>query len=182
MTYTNETGYPSVTTILRPYLDTEWFTQEAAERGTAVHGATAAYLRGAWTMPLPAAWQPYFDSARQWIHAAVKEPILIEERLTDPRLGFCGKPDLICTLIGSDAPVLIDFKTSQAYYKWWEIQAAAYRHLAFVDRGIKTERSLSVRLKADGSGVLINEHPQRTAEDMNIFRGLLNAHNFFNGR
>jgi len=154
LTYTNETGYPSVTTILRPYLDTEWFTQEAAERGTAVHGATAAYLRGAWTMPLPAAWQPYFDSARQWIHAAVKEPILIEERL----------------------------KTSQAYYKWWEIQAAAYRHLAFVDRGIKTERSLSVRLKADGSGVLINEHPQRTAEDMNIFRGLLNAHNFFNGR
>ena len=36
----------SVTTILDPWIDKEWFTEEARARGTAVHDASYAHLSG----------------------------------------------------------------------------------------------------------------------------------------
>lgn len=179
MTYSNDTGLPSVTEVLKPWIDSEWFTEESRDRGHAVHGATSAYLLGLWAPPLPAAWQPYFDSARRWIDTNVEQVVLVEERLIDRDRRFCGKEDLIATMRGSNALVLIDWKTSQAVCKWWALQDAAYRHLAKHDRGLDCQRGLTVRLKKNGSGGLPTEHG-RPAYHMNIFQGVLNAHLFFN--
>ena len=179
MSYFNPTPYPSVTTILRPYIDATWFTDEARGRGSAVHEACAAYLMGTFRPPLAPEHQPYFDSARRWINMAVDKVLLCEERLVDPVLRYCGKPDLICTLRGEPEAVLIDFKTSQAEYPAWKLQVAAYRKLAAGEKKIFTVRGLSVRLKSDGSGCLVKEYPANYERAFNIFQSLLNAHHYF---
>lgn len=178
MTYRNDTGLPSVTQILSPYIDSTWFTQESRDRGEAVHAACAAHLMGTFCPPLDPEHQPYFDSARRWIDMAVDLVVLTEERLVDPALRYCGKPDLIAYLKGDKQPTLIDFKTSQAAHPVWPLQITAYRKLAQV-KGIGTARGISLRLKADGSGCLPKEYKSMDRY-WNVFIGLLNAHHFFN--
>ena len=171
--------YPSVTEVISPYINKDWFTDESRDRGSAVHAAISAHLQGLYMLQLAPDHQPYFDSARRWIDLAVDKVILVEERLEDPEMGYCGKPDLVCKIKGSASYVLPDFKTAQAKYKWWEIQGAAYRHLVITNKEIWVLSSMSVRAKKDGSGCLIDEHSGNRVADFNIFTGLLNAHKFF---
>jgi len=178
MAYHNPTGLPSVTDIISPYISTQWFLPEHAKRGTAVHGAMKAYALGAWSPPLKAEWQPYFDSGRRWFDSMVKDVILVEERLIHPTLKYCGQMDLVCILKGETEPSLPDYKTSQAKAKWHPLQIAAYQDLLERDRKISTHRGMTVRLMADGSGGVVDEHRNR-GKAMNVFIGLLNAWNYF---
>jgi len=172
---------PSVTQVIKPFIDTDWFKPEHAERGTAVHAASTSYLLGLWVPPLRAEHQPYFDSFRRWADMTVDKVILAEERLVDLDLGFSGRPDLICVIKGDDKPSLPDIKTGQQYQKWWRIQAAAYRHLALKAKGIHIHRAFSVRTKSDGSGCLTTpEYPKNYAGDFNLFLGCLNMYRFLN--
>jgi len=177
--YENKTGLPSVSDILKPYIDPSWWTEESRLRGDAVHSACSAYLQGLFIPPLAPEHQPYFDSARLWIDKAVDRVILTEERLVDPQRGYCGKPDLIAVLKGDECTALVDFKTGQATAPAWRLQVQAYRKLA-ITKHIMTVRGMSVRLKADGSGALVTEYPKDYSRDFNIFTGLLNAFYFFN--
>lgn len=177
--YRNDTGYPSVTEVLMPWIDAEWFLPIHAERGSAVHAALSAHLRGIWSRPLPPEWQGYYDSGRRWIDQMVDRAFLVEERLIDPVLGFCGKPDLVAVLKGDAGASLADWKTSQATARWWRLQSAAYRHLAKSDRGIQTHRGLCVRLKRDGSGGLVDDYGNGYQMDLNVFLGGLATHRFF---
>jgi len=178
MSYVNDTGLPSVTQILSPYINKDWFTQEHSDRGTAVHECCHIYLKGEWLIPeLPIYWRGYFDSFKRWADQVIDSILLLETRLKSDDLGYCGQPDFVGTLKGSDKIVLLDWKTSQQYYPWFSLQGAAYRKLSSVDAGIETEGSASVRLKADGSGCLV-DYPEK--DQLNIFYGLLNAHYFFN--
>lgn len=170
--------YPSVTEILSPYIAKDWFTDESRDRGTAVHAAISAHLQGVWVKPLAPDHQPYFDSARRWIDLAVDKVILVETRLKDHGLKYCGKPDLVCVLNGDDVKSLVDFKTAQAESNWWKIQTAAYRQLCVVGTQIVTDRAVSVRTKKDGTGCLTNDH-KRFRENINLFMGALNLWKFF---
>ncbi len=181
MTYSNNTGLPSVTTILNPYIDTQWFTEEHTKRGSAVHAVCESHLKGLYVIPLREDYQPYFDSFRRWVDLVVDSVVLIEERLIDKVRGYCGQPDAIFIFRGDSAPSLWDWKTSQSYQSWWALQGAAYRRLAETDRNIKTIRGGSVRLKKDGSGCLADPWPDDPTRHFNIFTGLLNAHRFFSG-
>jgi len=176
MPYENNTGFPSVTEIIKPYIDTEWFRQEHLDRGSAVHAAMEAHALCLYVPPLRPKWQPYFDSGRKWFDASVDEVYLVEKRLIDKKLGYCGKPDIVCAIKGDSRIILPDYKTSQTYQSWWEIQGAAYKKLV-TGEGIPCHQTISVRTKKDGSGCLINEHKNESA--FNIFIGLLNAHQFF---
>lgn len=178
MSYENNTGYPSVTEILKPYIDDEWFLPEHAERGTAVHAACEAHIKGLYVIPLRIDWQPYFDSFRRWFDAVVDRVVLSEERLVDHRRGYCGKPDAALVLKGDNETSLWDWKTSQAHQTWWPLQGAGYRNL-LQENGIQVSRGGSVRLKKDGSGCLIDMWPDNPTKHFNIFTGLLNAHNYF---
>jgi hypothetical protein len=180
MPYENTTGLPSVSEILSPYINTAWFTKEHTDRGEAVHAAIAAYLQGLWVKPLKPNWQPYFDSFKRWADATVEEVVLVEDRLVDHGLGFCGQPDSILKLKGDDCYALADWKTSQGFQDWWVLQGCAYRHLAKKDKGIETKKQMSVILKKDGSGCLVKPY-DNFRYYFNIFIGLLNAHRFFNG-
>jgi len=174
--------YPSVTQVLKPYIDDQWFKDEHRIRGQKVHAACLCDLQGLWFPPLPAEYQGYFDSWRRWADTMIVKVILVETRLYDHRLKLKGRPDLIAILKGNGELVLIDLKTSQAAQKTWPLQISAYRHLAKVDKGISTHRGVAIRLKSDGSGCLLppgGEYARGCRRDFNIFIGLLNAHHYF---
>jgi hypothetical protein len=179
MTYVNDTGYPSSTQVIRPFVKTEWFTDEDRERGNAVHEAMAAHAKGLWTPPLRPDWQPYVDSGRRWFDNTISEVLLVEERLIDEERKWCGKPDLIAIIKGDTDPTLIDYKTAQAAEKIWALQAASYRRLAEVDRGIICHRSISVRPDKNGKSAKIKEYTNYSRH-LNIFIGMVNAWNFLN--
>lgn len=178
--YVNDTPYPSVTQIIKPYICTDFFTDETADRGTAVHAACIAHIQGLFVPPLPLDHQPYFESFKRWCGNTDKI-LLAEERLIDTVLKFTGKPDLIITHKATSGNILIDIKTSQSEDKWWAIQNAAYRYLATKrPEPIPTHRGMSLRLKNDGTGCLVTEYPKDYRGHFNIFLGLLNAFNYFN--
>ena len=83
MSYVNDTGYPSTTEIIKPYLPTQYFTKEACARGNAVHDWAEAYLKGAFPIPVRHEWQGYIDSLKPWIDENVIDVLLVEERLVD---------------------------------------------------------------------------------------------------
>lgn len=178
MSYNNPTPYPSVTDVIAPYIDKGWFTDECRERGSAVHAVCEAHMQGLYAPKLISTWQLYVDSFKRWADLVIDKIILAEVRLVNDSLGYCGKPDAIITMKGTDKVILVDWKTSQGRQKWWELQICAYRELAEYN-GIKTQRGLSVRLKKDGLMAIADEYPDMKA--WNIFVGLLNSHRFFNG-
>ena len=178
MPYENLTGLPSVSDVLAPYIDKQWFTDESRTRGDIVHSAVASYLLGLFSPPVAPEYQGYVTSMKRWIDEMVVEVVLVEKRLVDERLKYCGKPDLIAALKGRDFNTLIDFKTGQQELKSFRIQNAAYRNLAKVN-GIPVQNGMTVRLKPDGSGALITEYPANHQKEMNIFQGLLNSYYYF---
>lgn len=179
MAYENNTGYPSVTEILRPWVESDFYTEESQRRGESVHAACAAYLKGAYVPPLQEEYQPYFDSFLKWAQVAVESVIMVEERLSDSVLRFCGKPDAILCISGDVVPVVVDFKTSQSNQKWWRLQTAAYRFLAEIHTRNVATRRLSVRLKNDGSFAIVDEH--KHPSDWTRFKHCLECFNFFKG-
>ena len=193
--YSNKTGYPSVTQVFRPWIDARWFTDEARDRGRAVHAAAAAHLQGLYVPPLPPGWAPYFDSFRAWADLMLDDVIMVERRLVDTVRGYCGQADLVCTLRGRAGAVLVDWKTSATPEKWWSLQVAAYRQLCsdgylsetsgrVTDNnpvGIETAAGASVMLMADGSVAVAAFYGQHM-RDFNVFMGALVAHQFFEGR
>ena len=177
--YENLTGFPSVTEILGPYIDSRWFTDESRDRGTAIHAASAAYLQGLFVPPLKPEWQGYFESFKKWSEI-IDEVILIEVRLTDTAMGFTGQPDMIIRIKGDAGYSLPDIKTGQSKLKVWKIQSAAYRYLAKSVKNIDTIRGFPVRPKPDGSGVLpVGDYARDYRVDFNIFRSALNCQRFF---
>ena len=175
--YENLSGLPSVTQILRPWVDADWFLPEHAERGTAVHAACSAHINGAYVPPLRTDHQLYFDSFCKWAEVSIDTVVLSETRLLDKDIGFCGKPDAVITLKGSDKLVLAEWKTSQAHQKSWGPQTSAYAHLCARSEQIIISRRISVRLKSDGSGCLVTDYSGPT--DWNLFLSALNCFRFF---
>jgi len=168
----------SSTTILGPWIEKAYFTEEARNRGTAVHEAAHAHLVGLWVPTLPPGWQPYFDSFRRWADARVDKVVLAEERMESKLYGYNGKPDLVAVLRGEDFNTLADWKTAMASSWWWVLQNVSYRQLAH-ENGIPTHRGISVRLKSDGSMPKIYDYSNRSMQaDLNVFLGGLVMYNF----
>lgn len=178
--YENLTGYPSVTQIIRPHINTDYFTEESAVRGSAVHAACSAYVQGLFVPPLPDEWKGYFESFKRW-SGNIDKVLLVEERLIDPVLKFTGKADLIITHKATSGNILIDLKTGAADAKWYALQNAAYRHLATKrEKPIPTHRGMTLRLKSDGTGCLATEYKADYRREFNVFLGLLNSYHYFN--
>ena len=176
--YVNTTGLPSVTQVLRPWMDTTWFTQESMDRGSAVHDAIAQYLKGkpSFLIDLRPEWRGYFDSARRWIDQNVAEVLLVEARISDPQWRFCGQPDLIFKDHHGET-VLIDWKTG-AKAIWHQLQIAGYRHLAKVSH--PTQIGVTVRLHADGGYPSVDEHSKNYEQDLNRLLSAVGLWWFFN--
>jgi hypothetical protein len=73
----------------------EWVLREAAERGTEVHQAATAYIRGVYIKPLSVDRAGYFLSFKKWFESYVETVFATECRLTCETFGFTGKMDLV---------------------------------------------------------------------------------------
>jgi len=176
MTYTNKTGLPSVTQILKPFIDTQWFTDGCRARGSAVHTACYAELMGVYTVPLPLAWQRYVDSFKRWLDATSPQVFLAEKRLQNKM--FCGQLDFYGEIDGRTGPGVIDFKTGRQFHKWHRLQGAAYRALVEPERGSAWGGNL--RLKKDGSMPIFDPWPDNPQPDYYTFLDAFKVWRFFN--
>lgn len=177
MAYSNKTGFPSVTQIISPFIDKEWFTDESRERGSAVHAACASYAMGLFVVGLPDEWNGYFESFQKWFNLIEPNPIVVETRYVDKKLGYCGQMDLV---FESNERILLDIKTAQQQQKWWILQSSAYKHLFEVNRTERIDSCGCLRLRQDGRMPTFDQHPKDTRPAFNTFLSLLNAHKFFN--
>ncbi len=171
---------PSVTQILQPYTDFSMVPEHvltwATERGRKVHAICAAICRGLWIPPIPLECEGYTTSFRSWFERYVEEVIFVEKELVDPVYGFMGHPDFYGK-VKSLGMALIDWKTPTALYKQWKVQLSAYERLLGVNNR-KADTIASLQLDPKGGAPKMVRY-EDSAEDFNIFLGLLNAHNFF---
>ena len=178
MPYENKTGSPSVTQILKPHLDTQWFTADCRARGSAVHTACYAELMGVYAVPLPADWQLYVESFKRWLDAVKPTVIMAEKRLVDNEAGYCGQLDFYGEIHGRTGRGVIDIKTAQQKHKWHRLQGAAYRGLVGPHGGSKWGGNL--RLSKDGRMPIFDPWPDDYMADLFTFNNCLTAWRFFN--
>ncbi len=173
--------YPSVTKVTGMLEDKSYYTDESRIRGNAVHAASAAHFQGLYMLPLTPEHQPYFDSLMRWADMVIDRVVLVEERLEDSKRGYTVKLDLVFVYRG-DGNILTlgDLKTGKAAMRPWQLQVQTYRQLLYDVKGIQTHRGMSVRLKDDGSGVLLTEYARDYAADFNVFMGGLQFYRFNN--
>jgi hypothetical protein len=92
-------------------------------------------------------YEVYFKSFQQF-EPRIKEVVLVEERLADYDLGYCGQPDLVFLDI-DDILALADWKTGKAVTKYWPIQLGGYSMLLKSQKNIKVGKNIIVRLRDD---------------------------------
>ena len=175
----------SVTEVLAPWSAYGFCSEEvlalAAERGSAVHRASASYAQG--LMPvIKKEWFGYFVSFRKWFDEYVDRVIFVEEHMIDPDLGYHGHPDLgvrLKPVFDIEVPV-IDLKTPLAAYPTWKAQTGAYLHLAhheYPDEGFDSTMSLQL----DPGGRVAKANIYKTPpQDFAGFLSALNAYRYFN--
>jgi len=159
MTYRNDTGYPSVTDVLKPFIDTRWFKPIHSTRGNEVHRVVGCKMVKSWAKPINPAWQGYVDSILRWTDENIKEVVEGEVRYQDDLYKYTGKLDLVAYLMDSRL-ALIDFKTSLATSKTWKLQTGGYK-LLFEKHNPdkKVDVRMTIRGREDGSkNALVNEY------------------------
>lgn len=138
----------SVTQVLTEagFIDSRWFTESAAVRGTAVHAAVQAF-NGSGVVPTDDVVAPFFDAYLAFQLEAGYVVEMSEERVFNPLLGYAGTLDLRGRFVKYPTGIdLIDIKTGMVP-SWVGYQTAAYARL-LPDRII---RRWALQLRADGT-------------------------------
>lgn len=157
----------SVTQVLAEasFIDRQWFTEQAATRGTAVHSAVQAFHQTG-AVPSSEVCGTYFDAYLAFLSEGGFVMDGNEERVVDPLRGYAGTLDLRGRFpqFGHGVDV-IDIKTG-AVPEWVGYQTAAYARL--VDGGLK--RRWALQLRANGTYRL---HPLTARSDDKVFLAAL---------
>ena len=149
----------------------------AQYRGTEVHKACAAYALKLFYSLSPE-YTGYFQSFQRFFDKYVEEVILVEKKLEDSVYGFKGTLDFYGRL-NTLGMALLDWKTPLAIYKSWRLRMAAYNQLLHVDKK-QTDVVAALQLDPNGGIPKMTRYEGTSAQDFNIFLGLLNAHHYFN--
>jgi len=175
-------NYPRVTEILSPYVDFSMVPKHvltrATERGSKVHSICAGICQGFWVPEIPEECKGYIASFQRWFDEYVEEVIFVEKELIDPTYGFMGHLDFFGKL-NRLGYALLDWKTPITLYKAWRLQMAGYNRLLEVEKK-QVDVVASLQLDPNG-GIPKMVRYEHSAQDFNIFLGLLNGHNYFRG-
>ena len=146
---------PSVTQILKDagLIDTSWYTEEARERGRAVHLATQFLDENDldWETVLPqyygyvAAWERFKQESHFTISRDSEGKLLIEYLLFQPVSGYCGMLDRVGAI--GTTEYLIDIKTGDPQ-DWHGYQLAGYSQCL---PNPHSRKRMTVHLRANGS-------------------------------
>ncbi|HBA86002.1 MAG TPA: hypothetical protein DCZ95_18105 [Verrucomicrobia bacterium] len=187
MAYSNTTGKPAPSDILRPWIQSDYFTDESKARGNAVHEACAVHLMGEFAWMENKAWRGYLDSFLIWADQEKPKPLqvngqtLIERRLVSEFYSYSGQPDIPCYIATRGGAGVVDIKTSVALGKSWPLQIAAYRKLVAGETGLPIMWGCSVRLQENGDPPKVKFYDD-WERDFNLFLSALNLHRHFAGK
>lgn len=149
-------------------VDTTWYTEEACERGTAVHEATALYDEGALDES-----QPWGDDValgrlegwKRFVSECDVEVIESEFEVRHDRLGYIGHADRL--IYWNGAVWIIDIKPANEE-RWHPIQLAAYQQ-AWKEMKDVTAKRANVYLDAGKYKVI----PRESRNDWRVFQAAL---------
>lgn len=154
------------------FIDTTWFNEYYATRGTYVHRACELINRCELAEDeLDPVLVPYVSAWKKFMNDSKFQIIEMEARLVSETYQFSGKPDRIGIFNG--CPAIIDIK-SGAVQKWTGLQLAGYEIL----KGSPHKR-FGVQLKDDGNYKL-TEFKDR--QDRGIFLAALSCYQWKNNR
>jgi len=123
-------SYPSVTQILKRcgLIDTTWFSNESAQRGTYIHEVLALIDGNTPLMviDIPVDIEGYVDAYLKFKKEVDFKIQDIEKHHINKEMGFAGTPDRTGNLNGSE--VIIDIKTG-VKQKWHGVQLSGYKVL-----------------------------------------------------
>ena len=126
--------YTRVTTILSPFTGygavDPVVLQNAADRGTAVHKLIEEILGGTFFGLIPNEFRGYIDSFNRFWEENSYEIVEMEHRMYNDQYQITGQCDLIVKDLETDKLILLDWKTSYSINKTWDMQGAAYQHMA----------------------------------------------------
>jgi hypothetical protein len=142
-------------------MDTTWYTDEGALRGTMVHRGIHTHELGL-LEEVPDELQGYLNAWLAFKKDADFSVGWTEHMMYSPTFGFCGTADVLGCFRGGlpktgqivddghlavDQLALIDLKTSDTPKKWWAIQLAGYSILC----DEPNRKRYSLRLREDGT-------------------------------
>ena len=196
-TLDRETYYPSVTTVLSAYPKNAFFYEwlknngknsdtilkEAGEQGSKVHNAIEDFLKGKEIMWFVDGKEQYTLKEWQMItrfmefyKTLVTSFNAVEVQVFSKKHKIGGTIDLICTI--DNERWMIDFKTSKAMYKTYEMQLAIYKEVWEEQTKIKIDRygvlwlNAATRTKKDlqGIGWQIKEYTKNHNHNLKLYQ------------
>lgn len=128
MTDDRSSGPPHVTDILKEagWIDTQWFTDEACQRGTFVHLAAQLWDQGDLDEESVSGdvWLR-LQQYRRFKRESDYVPTLIEAKVMNTKHGYQGTIDRLCCVNGREG--ILDIK-GPGHFDWQGLQLAAYAH------------------------------------------------------
>jgi len=166
----------------RVLADAEAQANKAAEFGTRIHDAIAAYMiadmKGGTHQTMDHALLPYLEPFYAWAMENIEQVHGVEVCVGHPSIGVAGRMDLRCTLKGLGMAV-VDFKSQNiknekpSFWGDWPIQLACYRRLD--GYGSKSEcRIVSMVIPSNEPGpVHVNVWDESRVNYMDLFNAAL---------
>jgi hypothetical protein len=122
-------------------------SRKATGTGSEVHDWIEAFLQGLPRgLPVNPSSMKAVQAFLNWWKEEKREVLLSEEIVAHPELLYAGKIDLFLT-----DGTLVDFKTSKALYREYELQLGGYALALEVWQGIRPQKGLLVRIGKDGT-------------------------------
>jgi len=153
-------------------IDTQWYTEYACDRGTAVHSATA--LHDAGQLDESSDWgdevaHGRLEGWKRFVSECSVKILRSEFEVTHPTLNYVGHADRLITL--DERPWVIDIKPATPE-RWHGLQLAAYQR-AIQDSDILTEGGLVRRANVYLDKGKYKWIPRCEPRDWNVFHAAL---------
>ncbi len=161
------------------WVDDSFYTEEARDRGSAVHDAGLLLLQGMLNFgALDKRWKGYLLSLADALGELEIEPILVEIPLASRSFRFAGKFDLLARI--RKAIWLIDIKTGGPQ-DWHSLQLAAY-HILLAENRIELgigdrmpTRHANLYLSGDGKPGILKPIQRPIAEEIKAWGGIVTS-------
>jgi hypothetical protein len=178
MAYENNTGYPSVTDVLSPYIDKRWFKPVHRKRGTYAHNGMSAYANCLWFPANRDGWNGYIESGKRWFDKHIDKILWVERRLKDDEYRLTGQLDVLALMRDpwKGQIALIDWKTGVAEQKTFRFQTGGYMHLGKINGVERIDTRIAVRLRKEGSKTALHNEYKEHDFDISIILQLTNCY------
>lgn len=153
-------------------------TNEAANRGTAIHQALEAWaLHG--EVPNPAkvreSWRGYMAGLAKWLATEQPQFLETERAVGSRRLAVAGTRDTVVRIKAREGTILADLKTSKRAYDTHHIQLAAYELLGCEMGEPEPDSRMVVVVKEDGTYEVTPSPPEITPAHFEAVVGMYRA-------